>query len=121
MGITRNDAVIVTARRGHENMPDVEAFRESMPAEFRPLLVGPIPAVVNNNITYFFAPDGSKEGSDTSDEGDGWRQLFIDLFGFRYPDGSTPFQVVAVRYGGDQVFEGGAQITYQQPFGERAR
>lgn len=118
MGTIRHDTAIVTVS-GYildcPEMPNVEAFRESMPAELQPLLVGPIPAVINGDVTYVFAPDGSKERWDLSNEADQWRAEFIELFGWRYDDGSSPFDVVAVRYGGDQVYEGGARITDQHP------
>lgn len=123
MGVIKNDAAIVTVSGyilDRPEMPDVEAFRESMPVEFRPLLVGPIPALVNGDVTYVFAPDGSKEGWGLSNDADHWRTEFVDLFGFRYDDGSSPFAVVSVRYGGDQVYEGGAIVRYQQPDPERA-
>jgi hypothetical protein len=118
MGVIKHDAVIVTVAGfivDDPRMPDVDAFRSCLPEEFRQLLVGPIPSVVNGDVTYFFAPDGSKEGWRPSNEGDHWRSEFIDLFRFRYDDGSSPFVVTAVRYGGDQVYEGGAIVTYQQP------
>jgi hypothetical protein len=102
MGYIAHDAVIVTVSNYKpELMPDVSAFIESMPEEFRHLVVGPIGSAVNSFVTWFFAPDGSKEFWDTSDLGDGWRRKFIDLFRFAYEDGSSPFDVVSVRFGGD--------------------
>jgi hypothetical protein len=118
MGVIKHDAVIVTVSAhmlDRPDMPDVDAFRASMPEEFRPLVVGPIPTVVNGDVTYVFAPDGSKEGWGASVDGDQLRAEFIDLFSFCHEDGSSPFAVVAVRYGGDQAYERGAVVTYQQP------
>jgi hypothetical protein len=110
MGYTRHNTVIVTAHgyamRGEGNVPapDVEAFRRSLPEDWRRLLVGPVPSLVNDYVTFAFLPDGSKEGWGTSDEGDGYRQQFIDLFRFAYDDGSTPFDVIVIdaRFGGDE-------------------
>lgn len=36
------------------------------------------PVVVNGTVTYFFYPDGSKEGWGESDEGDALRQKVVD-------------------------------------------
>jgi hypothetical protein len=108
MGYIQHDAVLVTvsgyATRG-ELMPDVDTFRASMPDQFARLVVGPIPAVVNGDVTYLFAPDGSKEGWSTSDDGDAWRARFAALFAFTYEDGSGPFDVVHISYGGDYRYE----------------
>jgi hypothetical protein len=119
MGWITHDAVIVTAadyawRNGTGtglNAPNVDAFREQMPEELRPLLVGPIQAA-NGYRTFIFAPDGSKEGWDTSDAGDEWRRRFIDLWSEQYSDGSSPFDVVHIRYGRDWGREFGATIDY---------
>lgn len=122
MGYIAHDAVVVTVSDYVYNgatdeivMPDVEAFKASMPEELRPLLVGPIPAVINGGATYFFAPDGSKEGWETSDLAEEWRERFIDLFTATYGDGSSPFAMVAVRFGGDYAHEVGATFTKVQP------
>lgn len=111
MGYTRHNAVIVTAADyameggvGLPPAPDVEAFRQSLPEGWRHLVVGPVHSVVNSYQSFAFLPDGSKEGWDTSDEGDAYRQRFIDLFSFAYVDGSTPFDVLVMdaRFGGDE-------------------
>jgi hypothetical protein len=100
-------------------LPDVDGFRESLPEKWRPLVVGPIASVVNDDYTFFFAPDGSKEGWADSDDGDRYRQQFMDLFAWKYDDGSTPFDVIAVRFGSDAASEEGAHITFSQPYAER--
>lgn len=86
-------------------MPDVDAFRASLPAEWQPLIVGPVGSITNDYWTFAFLPDGSKEGWDTSDRGDEYREQFEDLFSFRYEDGSSPFDVVHVRFGDDERYE----------------
>lgn len=96
MGYTKHDAVIVTTgawRKG--GLPDVDAFRASMPEEFRPLVVGPIDAAVNGYVSYAFLPDGSKEYWSESDLGDTLRAQFVGLFA------ELGDHVVAVSFGGD--------------------
>jgi hypothetical protein len=111
MGYTRHNAIIVTAA-GYAMSgeitdcpkPDVAAFRESLPEAWRHLVIGPVKSVVNDYQSFAFLPDGSKEGWDTSDDGDQYRQQFIDLFSFAYDDESTPFDVLVIdaRFGGDE-------------------
>jgi hypothetical protein len=107
MGYIAHDAVLVTLsdyvqdRHAEPSMPDVDAFRASLPEEWRPLVVGPIKALINGYISYAFLPDGSKEGWPPSDAGDEYRDQFAALFSFTYEDGSSPFDVVRVRFGGD--------------------
>jgi hypothetical protein len=61
---------------------DLAAFRESLPSDdWRALLVGPVPSVVNAFEWVVFLPDGSKEYWDTSDEGDGYRERFAGIEG----------------------------------------
>lgn len=101
MGYMTHHAVLVTGpvEMEMELRPDVDGFRAALPEVWRPLVVGPIPAVVNNYVTYVFAPDGSKEGWADSDLGDQYRQQFADLFADK--DGWSAPDVVIVRYGGD--------------------
>jgi hypothetical protein len=74
----------------------VEDFRRGLPAEFQPLLVGPVAAITNGDASFAFLPDGSKEGWDTSDEGDAHRAAFIALCRKYLVD------FVCVRFGGDE-------------------
>lgn len=48
------------------------------PTPFERLLVGPINGVANGTATFFMAPDGSKEGWETSTGGDQVREYFIE-------------------------------------------
>lgn len=112
MGHMAHDAVIVTVSDyvltpapGRPAMPDVDAYRASLPADWQALVVGPARSITNGYLTYAFLPDGSKEGWDTSDQGDEYREQFAALFSFRYEDGSSPFDVVHVRFGGDERYE----------------
>lgn len=106
MGYVRHDAVIVTvdgyvySPNPRVPVPDVEVFRDSLPDDWRRLVVGPVTSVANDYVTFAFLPDGSKEGFPDSELGDEYRQRFVDLFSFREEDGSTPFDVVTVNFGG---------------------
>lgn len=108
MGTVYHDAIIVTV--AYETEIDVAAFRESMPDYLQRCLVGPITSPVNNYTTWLFAPDGSKEGWPASDEGEIWRERFLDLF-WSYRDGSTPFDIVTVRYGSEYLNNHGKPHT----------
>lgn len=106
MGRIVHDAIVVTTtdyRPG--GLPDIDAFRATIPEQFRPLVVGPIAAPLNGYVSYAFLPDGSKEGWGASDEGDTYRAQFAALFSQRYDDGSTHDNTVAVRYGSDHRYE----------------
>lgn len=111
MGYVRHDAILVTDY-GYDRAPDVEAFRDSLPEDWRALVVGPIEAVINRYVTYAFLPDGSKEGWDDSNAGDEYRRQFLELFSKRYSDGSSPYEIVSVRYGNDREFEPEVIVNY---------
>jgi hypothetical protein len=114
MGYIAHDAVMVTAS-DYTEMPDVDAFRRSLPEEWRPLVIGPIRSLTNGYLHFIFLPDGSKEGWDTSDQGDEYRQQFADLFSIGCSDGSSPFDIVKIRYGGDDYDHASAEpvLDYQ--------
>jgi len=122
MGYMAHDAVVVTvagyAMRGEYGAPrmgDVEAFRESLPEDWRHLVIGPVPGVINDYFSYVFLPDGSKEGWTTSDRGDEYRARFAALFSGCYDDGSSPYDYVEVRYGGDEREEPSVKAGPQVP------
>lgn len=111
----RHNAIVVTAagyamdgKLSDTPRPNVEAFRESLPEEWQRLVIGPVKSVMNDYQSFAFLPDGSKEGWDASDQGDEYRQQFIDLFSFAYDDDSTPFNVLVMdaRFGGDEPGNG---------------
>lgn len=111
MGYMKYEAVIVTTWFGREHtMPDMDAFRASIPEDFRRLVIGPVLTVTNGYYTYALLPDGSKEGWDTSDLGNEIRQRFLDLFPERYEDGSSRHCWVHVAYGRDHRIEVGDTI-----------
>jgi hypothetical protein len=104
MGYMRHHSVLVVVNDyalGQSYMPDVEAFRQSLPEGWRPLIVGPIVTPVNGYLLYAFLSDGSKEDWPESDAGNKYRDAFVELWNWGYSDGSSPFDVTRVRHGGD--------------------
>lgn len=100
MGHIQHDAIIVTTSGNRPGgLPDIDAFRASLPEAFQPLVIGPIPAVSNGYVSYAFLPDGSKTGWGTDLEGDEHRASFTALFNQQYSDGSTHDDAVAVTFG----------------------
>lgn len=99
MGYMAHDAVIVVTG-DWAPLPDIDAFRETLPTDLRPLVLGPIATPINNYRMYAFLPDGSKEGWELSDAGDEHRERFKDLFRDTYSDGSCPHDWTHVRFGG---------------------
>ena len=60
------------------------------------------PKATNGFSSFFVAPDGSKEGWDTSDNNDAARKTFTDwLDSNRYVDNSTSLDWVEVQFGDD--------------------
>lgn len=116
MGYIRHDAVLVTTETYRDGgLPDMDAFRASLPERWRPLVIGPVEAPVNGTILYAFLPDGSKEWWADSDAGDEYRARFRALFTFAYGDGSSPDDVVTVSFGGDYGSEVGATVEANWP------
>lgn len=101
MGYIRNDAVVAIV---YKPFPDekhvgflahMAALRSEMGERYEHLLVGPIQGV-NCVETWFFAPDGSKEGWQDSNQADVFRAKFVEIvLRTEYPD------LVHLRFGGD--------------------
>lgn len=116
MGYIAHDAVLVSTHRYRDGgLPDIEAFRQTLPPDWRRLVIGPVEGVVNEGYFYAFLPDGSKEGWDLSDEGNRYRAQFAALFASSYEDGSSPDDVVSVRFGEDFAYEVGVEATILCP------
>jgi hypothetical protein len=116
MGDVIHQSVIVTASgyaKQHDDMeyPDIEAFRAQMPEPLRHLVVGPVPAVTNGYEHFFWVSSGSKEGWGTEEIAEDWREKFVALWSFRHEDGSSPYAVVEVQYGGP-----GMRASVKEPF-----
>ena len=121
MGYYKHDMIVVTVSNlDHPEMPDVAAFRRSLPEPWQRLVVGPIEAAANCYQHFVFLPDGSKEDVQESDEGDGYRRRFAALFSFQNEDGSSPFEVYAVRYGGSEPQLSGITNCRDAPVGQSA-
>lgn len=117
MGYIRHDVTLIATNPDRPGgLPDIDAFRESMPEQWRPLIVGPIPGVINGDVFYAFLPDGSKEGWGDSEEGDNRRAEFRALFTTHaYEDGSSADDVVTVSFGGDHGSEVGVTTECHWP------
>lgn len=62
------------------------------------------PEVTNGYRSFFVAPDGSKEGWDTSDNGDAARDALVAwLDAQRYDDDSTPLAWVEIQFGDEEL------------------
>lgn len=120
MGYVAHDAVLVTTETYRAGgLPDMDAFRAEMPPEFRQLVIGPVETAINGTVCYAFLPDGSKEGWGHSDQGDLWRERFKALFQFAYDDGSSPDDVIEVRFGADYGYENEPRVAAIWPPRER--
>lgn len=102
MGYIKHTAAIAIGYNEHsdkDKQKELDAswveFLASVPDKYRPLIVGPIRTLTNGDATYLFAPDGSKEGWDTSDEADEQRGRFVEFAR------SIGWDTLDVRFGGD--------------------
>mgnify|MGYP001179520569 CR=1 FL=1 len=100
MGYIKNEYVIAhIPRYGKGRGYAIEMIEKlRMSSEFADsLIAGPLHTPVNgDNITYFFGPDGSKEGWPQSDEGDKVREQFIES-----ARNSEYAEIVHLQMGGD--------------------
>ncbi|MFA5772741.1 MAG: hypothetical protein WC974_08445 [Thermoplasmata archaeon] len=98
MGYNRHNAIIVTSY-DEKKITEAQQKAETILSD----LVSPIiESRCNNFMTFFVAPDGSKEGWSDSDIGDIQRNLFTKwLDEQRYDDNSTSIDWVEVQYGDD--------------------
>lgn len=108
MGTIIHDAVLVVI--DSDSAPDVSAFRDSLPEEFRPLVVGPVAGVANGTVSFAFLPDGSKEGWPDSDDGDRYRAQFLELFSAAFVS-----DVVSLRFGGSCYHDEGSTPDAKYP------
>jgi hypothetical protein len=117
MGHIEHDAVIVTGGVwSADEAPDVDAFRESLPEDWRQLIVGPITSPVNGYLSWVFLPDGSKSGWSEDRDGELYRRRFVELFAETYDDGSHRWDVVELTYGADHRYEfGEPSAVYAEP------
>lgn len=118
MGYTMHTAVLVSTyefRKG--GLPDMDAFRESLPEEWRPLVIGPIHGVVNFDVFYAFLPNGSKIGFPEHASGRGYRDRFKKLFTDTDGKGrgDTYDTIISTDFGGDFATEVGVAVRQEWP------
>jgi hypothetical protein len=95
MGYIKHNAVIVSGWRVMEaHLKAHEIFKK---LGFEQLVSPIINGILNGQDSFFIAPDGSKEGWDTSDECDKARKEFLDWLtkSENYAD------YIEIRFGGD--------------------
>lgn len=115
MGYIKHEAVIVTTSAHRPGgLPDMAAFRETLPGEMRHLVIGPVRAMRNDYYSYVFLPDGSKEGWAESNSGNVARERFKDLFRVVYDDGSSPDDMAHVVLG-DEYFSVNRVVDQNPP------
>lgn len=76
-----------------EKLAELTAWRDSLPEDWRRLIVGPVKGIVNGDEWVVFLPDGSKEGWADSKQGWDYAQQFAALVG---PD---QFDLVELTWG----------------------
>jgi len=113
MGYIKHDTIVVTGDDLDKvRAKAIELFEEIIPSIHCPVseIVGPM---VNGTCSFFIAPDGSKEGWDTSDDAEKARELFLIWL----DENRTKYwcDYVAVRFGGDDDRN---EITNQNKDGE---
>lgn len=101
MGYIRHHAIIVTCGyfAKEDNFKHLYKMAKQLFEEHCSDL---IPSQMNGYTTFIIAPDGSKEGWETSENYDWKREEFIKILEqYRYSDGSGPLKWVEVQYGDD--------------------
>lgn len=99
MGYIKHNAMIITSDGYSEAMTRFDKVYNKAKELFDDLVSEPIKSNMNGYISFFIAPDGSKEGWDVSDEGDSNRKIlcaYIDSLSFE--DGSNAIKYVDVSY-----------------------
>ena len=104
MGYMRHHAIVVTGPASvylsKATMQEVRDAVFDIAGNMVSELVG---SPMNGYLSFFVAPDGSKEGWSESEEGDKTRQRVIDyLETLRYEDGSTSYKYAEIQYGDDE-------------------
>lgn len=113
MGVENNNAVLATTW-SEAALARLGAWISEQPKEWAALFAT-VPAISNGKATIVLCPDGSKEGWDTSNQGDYLRQRFIEeLAKDNFDDGSSPWDWVEVGYGeyGQKVLRGNNANCY---------
>jgi len=108
MGYIKHNAIIVTGWQDDKILESrnkaIEIFDEHFSGEpiVRPygskLVSEIIPSLANGQYSFFIAPDGSKEGWETSENGDRAREEFCKWLN---SDPNNHCDYIEVRFGGD--------------------
>lgn len=127
MGYMCHHAVLVTSwdrkltelarNKAIELAPEGEPWSPNV--DFKDLVSPIVGSVVNGYSSFFIAPDGSKEGWETSDQGDAWRAAFTKWCdGQRYDDNSSSLTWALVQFGDEN---GDDKILDCEEFGKVRR
>ncbi|AIK69270.1 hypothetical protein PBI_MINERVA_61 [Mycobacterium phage Minerva] len=99
MGYMRHHAIVVTSW-DQKLLAEAHAKAVELGACVSPLVDGRI----NMYQSFLVAPDGSKEGWDTSDEGDAQREALVEWLDAQcYDDDSTCLSWVEVQFGDEEL------------------
>lgn len=104
MGYIAHHALVITDYDGNGTLAPWQVIVEDFRREYdlERYIVGPIGPFTNGYVSYIYAPDGSKEGWDTSDEHDANRRALIDLLSNPNADWKSRPDFALVRFGGDE-------------------
>lgn len=113
MGVENNECIVATTWN-YEAASKIKDWVQTLSESERELFAF-IPSLVNDKITVFMAPDGSKKGWEAANRGEDIRNQFIEqMKTFDNIDGSNPFKWVEVGYGefGQKVLRGNCRNEY---------
>ena len=97
MGYLRRHAILITDNGCDKFIDEAHMMAKDIFKDSVSEILGPF---VNNERSFFIAPDGSKEYWDESDAGDERRAKFLGLLeNFKYEDGSCPLVWAEVQCG----------------------
>lgn len=98
MGYMRHHAIIVTSS-DKESLATARGVANGLFGTVSEI----VPSITNGYASFLVAPDGSKDGWNDSELGDGARDAFVNwLDTQRFADGSTLLNWVEVQYGDDE-------------------
>lgn len=99
MGYIKHNAIIITADDYPTGLKQFGKVHSKAKQIFGETVSEAIRSPLNGYISFFVAPDGSKEGWDESDSGDKKRKKFADYIDkLAYEDGSNAVHFVDVSY-----------------------
>lgn len=99
MGYIKHNAIIVTDAGYPEAKKKLDLTHKKAEELFGDLVSPMIKSKINENHSFFIAPDGSKEYWDLSDEHDSKRKVLANFINsLAYDDGSNAIKFVDVSY-----------------------